>query len=852
MSQPLDVSYVELKIKGERETAKKIHDMLVDIERAAHDAAADIEASLTSATEAVEHEVAELTRVVEREANQQERAIRDVAEAIATDISAGAEVAKRAVDDLADDATRDLKRIERASHKSGMSLAGIGENASLALTGLQVVLAKALAGVINLGSSGGLQGLIAGVTTFLTLAPAVVALGGALFDLVGVIGLIPAGLASAVAVGATLMLTFHGIGDAISALASGDAAKIKEAMKGLAPAARSFAKEINALRKPFDDLRRSIQQSFFAEFSGAITKLATAAIPTLKVGLSDISGALGRFGTAIADLFSSNDILEAFGDVFETTGNIIDKLTPTVVHLLGTIIGMAEAGLPYLERFFDNIDRGLQKFDEFLSTSLQSGGFNQFLEDAFKTMGELVELGGALGRLLLAIFGDSGDEGRSLIQVLTDVTNKLTEFFSSAQGREDMQKALDTIVELGSVLITVTGIVIQAVHIIIEIKNAISSFVSFITDTAIPAVGGFFSMLGQKAQEIGTAIADFFTRVGEFFASVGQTAVNAYNTVVTFLGQVISFFTALPGQIMAGLAALPGLIIGFFAYLFDTVTYGIGYGIGRITRFFIELPGNIMSAISSLASLVANVFIAVSEVALRLTTNVINAVVSFFSQLPGRTYSATVSVIDKVRDIFTSVWNTASNTASNIISSVTSFFSQLPGRVASAISSLPDKIYGVLRSIIGGAQNIGEDIIAGVGRGIMNGVGAVVSLAKRAANNILQGMKDALGISSPSKVAKDEVGAQITAGAGLGVQEELPSLLGSINAMMRDIIPGVSSTTNNVTDAGAAVTFGPGAVQVIMNGNTSPAEAATIGRMVGQGIVDAISRSRTRLDVRTI
>ena len=61
---------------------------------------------------------------------------------------------------------------------------------------------------------------------------------------------------------------------------------------------------------------------------------------------------------------------------------------------------------------------------------------------------------------------------------------------------------------------------------------------------------------------------------------------------------------------------------------------------------------------------------------------------------------------------------------------------------------------------------IGLNIIKGIASGITGAVGTLVDAAKEAAGNALDSVKDFLGIESPSKVFRDQVGKYMATGDG--------------------------------------------------------------------------------------
>src|SRR5699024_8967925 len=63
----------------------------------------------------------------------------------------------------------------------------------------------------------------------------------------------------------------------------------------------------------------------------------------------------------------------------------------------------------------------------------------------------------------------------------------------------------------------------------------------------------------------------------------------------------------------------------------------------------------------------------------------------------------------------------------------------------------------------------GKDILTGLANGILGTVGAVVDAAKNAAGKIKSAFTEFFDIHSPSRIMKDEVGRQITAGIAEGI-----------------------------------------------------------------------------------
>jgi hypothetical protein len=111
-------------------------------------------------------------------------------------------------------------------------------------------------------------------------------------------------------------------------------------------------------------------------------------------------------------------------------------------------------------------------------------------------------------------------------------------------------------------------------------------------------------------------------------------------------------------------------------------------------------------------------------------------------------------------------WDSIKNTFSKGADKVVSFMKSLPGRLLRAVGNLGSLLRGV-----------GEDIMNGLVRGIDKGLGWVRSKLSGVGRLIPGWLKKVLGISSPSKVMRDQVGQWIPAGIAEGVDDGIGRFL---------------------------------------------------------------------------
>ena len=107
-------------------------------------------------------------------------------------------------------------------------------------------------------------------------------------------------------------------------------------------------------------------------------------------------------------------------------------------------------------------------------------------------------------------------------------------------------------------------------------------------------------------------------------------------------------------------------------------------------------------------------------------------------------------------------------------------FGELMGKAKEGISQKADQIWTALKQAVKDALDkvtsidlgkVGSDIIEGIKNGLTGAAGKLASAAREAASSALSAAKDFLGIKSPSRVFRDQVGKMIVMGAVEGIED---------------------------------------------------------------------------------
>lgn len=148
------------------------------------------------------------------------------------------------------------------------------------------------------------------------------------------------------------------------------------------------------------------------------------------------------------------------------------------------------------------------------------------------------------------------------------------------------------------------------------------------------------------------------------------------------------------------------------------------------------------------------------------------------------------SVPNVLKTIGTNAWNWFkgidwASAGRAVINFIASAIGGIGGQIWSALSTAGTNAMGSFKNM--DWSSLGSNIINGIVGGIGSVAGTLYNKLKDVASNALQSAKDFLGINSPSKLFRDEVGKWIPAGISIGVQKD-KTLAKAMDDMTSDTI----------------------------------------------------------------
>lgn len=282
---------------------------------------------------------------------------------------------------------------------------------------------------------------------------------------------------------------------------------------------------------------------------------------------------------------------------------------------------------------------------------------------------------------------------------------------------------------------------------------------------AIQAIGDFFSNLGTTISQLPQMFADWLNSVISTVAGwVSNMAEQAASAGSQFVSNVVSFVQNLPYNLGYLLGTVIGSVVSWVANMASNAASAGSQFVSNAINFIANLPSLVASFLSNVLSNVIGWASNMASNASRAGSQFLSNAVNFVSQLPGRIASFLSSVISNLGSWAGQMASRGAEGARNMFNAVVNGLTPLPGRVLS----------------------IGSDIVHGIWNGISGAAGWLAGKVASFASGILDGMKNALGIHSPSRLFRDQVGKYIAQGIGEGFTDEMGSVVGQMQSAMPD------------------------------------------------------------------
>lgn len=450
---------------------------------------------------------------------------------------------------------------------------------------------------------------------------------------------------------------------------------------------------------------------------------------TAKEAATTLSGSMASMKAAFTNVLGNLALGEDIGPALEALGEtVFTFLTGNLFPMVGNIISAAP---------------------EFLSSALSM--LVQGLNIASHNADEIVQMG---------------------VDVITELVTGILESTPYI-----MEAAINLAIALGSAFLNTDWIGV-ATNTITSIKdnldlasgeilgtdgNIITSLVSAITEHMPEVMEQAYVIVTNMASAIAECLPAIYQEGAEIISSIisaiSENLPAIYSKGMEILTSFLSSITEhLPDVLNAGIEILTNIINGLLQALPELIT-----AMGEI---LVELVGFILDNLPTIL-----------EAGVKLIYNLAQGILKNLPEILSAIGTVLVKLLAKIAENFP-----------KLLESGVKLIGQLAAGLIKAVPKVISAIVRMIKDMVKEFGNydwksIGDNIISGIVNGLKAGISYIVNAAKEVAQSALDGAKNLLGIASPSKVMRDEVGKWIPEGIAVGIEANMDAVPNALDEL---------------------------------------------------------------------
>ena len=303
---------------------------------------------------------------------------------------------------------------------------------------------------------------------------------------------------------------------------------------------------------------------------------------------------------------------------------------------------------------------------------------------------------------------------------------------------------------------------------------------------------------------IGAGAAIIVAGMGLIYSQFGTQIDQLLLLVQTKGPEVITNFAngitaALPGLVAQGATLIMGILNAITVNLPALVSAGVSIISTLAGSLGAQLPKLIPCAVQMILTLVTSLISNLPQLITSglnlmkgLASGIANSIPLVAAKAPVIIGKLASTIITNLPKILTAGVQIISKLAVGLVQGIPALIGKIPSMVSQIKNAFTSVNWG----------SVGMNIIKGIASGLTGAAGAIVEAAKSAANKALDAAKSALGIHSPSRVFRDQVGKMMALGMGIGFEKNIP--IKSMNVGVQRAVSGLQKSVDLALSARTA------------------------------------------------
>lgn len=498
--------------------------------------------------------------------------------------------------------------------------------------------------------------------------------------------------------------------------------------------------------------------TLFKDASGTVQKYAAEAYRTAGVSANE-------YMTQVTS-FSASLISSLGGDTAKAA-----ELGNTAMIDMSDNANKMGTDIEAIQQTYQSLARG--NYAMLDNLKLGYGGTKSEMERLIQDANKVKQANGEMGDLSIDKFSDVVQAIHIMQQQMGISGTTAKEAATTIEGSVGMMKAAwqNWLAELGKNNADINGLTKQLVDSVGTVIQNVGPRIAQIITGITAALPQLFSSLGSTLPAL---VMQILPPVLGALGQLGTMLLTSATTwITTRLPQLLAQFqswvtSSLPSFLQTGLTMITNLLQGIVQALPQIASTAVTVLTTLLDGLSAQLPQLIPIGINAVLNLVQGILNNLPQIIdsglkliLGLAQGLINALPDLVGKVPILIGQLVGGIINRLPQILQAGVQLLGALANGFISSVPRLIGSIPGMVGQIMHGFTSVNWG----------SVGLNIITGIATGIAGAAGRLVTAAVNAATNALNWVKRKLGIHSPSRVFRDQVGEMIGEGMAVGIDE---------------------------------------------------------------------------------
>lgn len=474
----------------------------------------------------------------------------------------------------------------------------------------------------------------------------------------------------------------------------------------------------------------------------------------------------------LTDAFNSG----GFSGLVSEIGNVLADAVSMVMTYAPKLV---DAAVDCIDAFIGGISSALPAI---APAAVQIG--TTLIEGIIRVVPQLLSAG---VQLLTALVEGAASAAPQLIVAFVEAVAAVIEALIE-QAPALLQAGMELLQALADGILQSLPIIAEAAPELIQsLCDSVTETLPQLLATGLEIVNSLVDGLIQAAPQIATAAAQIITTLATFvIQNLPTIALAAVEIISTLADTLIS---SIPSLLKSVVDIMQG-ILGFVCDNLPTIAQAAVEILTTLCEKLVALIPQLVPVVTQIIMSIFNFVVqnlpTIVQAAIQIMVTLVQGIIA---QIP----TLIPAVVQLISQIFQSIVANLPTIISGAIQIITTLAMGLIQAIPHVIAAIPQIVSAIINGFLNtNWASVGVNIIQGIGSGIASAAKGLVQIAVNAARNAIYAVKSWLGIASPSKRAKKEIGQWILPGVGEGVKESEPEL----NDRMEDAADHMVSAFN--------------------------------------------------------